>query len=72
MEVIDARAHRTRVKRRKASWVGELPCSSETRSPMETHGVLATWRARNQAILPGAFCRVPRKRKVVQRKKESR
>ena len=72
VEVIGARTHRTKVKRRKAWRVGESALGDETRSPPVTRRVVATVRARNQAILPGAFCRVPRKRKVVQRKKESR
>jgi hypothetical protein len=62
VEVIGACTSRAKAKCRKAYRVGEPASGGETRSPQATRCVLATGRARNRTILPGAFCRVPRKR----------
>ncbi len=62
VEVIGAQPFRTKVKRRKASWVGKSASSDEAQYLLGPHGVLATGWVRNLAFLPAAFCRVPRKR----------
>ena len=62
VEVIGARPYRTKVKRRKAAWVGELADSSEAQYPLVVQVVLATRWSRSLLALPEAFCRGPRER----------
>lgn len=59
MEVLGAHRFRTKVKRRKAAWVGKSTHGDEALYPFETHGVVATGLMRILYILPEAFCRVP-------------
>ena len=62
VEVIGAQPCRAKAKRRKASGTGEPAASGEAQYLSGVPGVVATGWVRNLAVLPAAFCRVPRKR----------
>ena len=62
VEVIGVQPCRAKAKRRKALWAGEPASSGEAQYLSGVHGVLATGRLRNLAVLPVAFCRAPRRR----------
>lgn len=62
MEVIGAQPCRAKAKRRKASGTGESAASGEAQYLPGVPGVVATGWVRSLAVLPAAFCRVPRKR----------
>ncbi len=60
MEAIGARPFRMKVKRRKASVMGESALSDEAQYPAGITGVLATGWERNLLSLPSEICWVPR------------
>ena len=62
MEVIGVHPYRMKMKRRKASRLGESAASDEAPILSASRGVVATGGMQSLLVLPEAFCRVPRKR----------
>jgi hypothetical protein len=62
VEAIGAQPCRAQAKRRKATWAGEPAGGGEARNLLGAHGVVATGWLQILAVLPAAFCRVPRER----------